>query len=200
MGNEYNKWSARITPDHCLTIPFTRMLAGGMDFTPGGFRQRTRETFRIVGSDAPGPFVMGTRCFQLAMLVVYESAFQVLCDSPYCYRSSPAGLDFLKAVPTTWDDTRVIMGEVGDMIAVARRHGNDWFIAAMTDWQERSLEVPLDFLGSGSYRAEIWKDAYEANEYPDRLIKETRIVKAKDRLAAKMASGGGYVAIVRPEK
>lgn len=198
MGNEYNKWSARITPDHCLTIPFTRMLAGGMDFTPGGFRQKSKDTFRAVGADAPGPFVMGTRCFQLAMLVVYESALQVLCDSPYCYHSSPAGVDFLKAVPTTWDDTRVITGEVGDFIAVARRHDDVWFVGAMTDWQPRSLELPLGFLGDGRFRAEIWQDAYESDDYPDRLMKAVMPVTAKDTLRAKMASGGGYVAVLRP--
>jgi alpha-glucosidase len=199
MGNEYNKWSARITPDHCLTIPFTRMLAGGMDFTPGGFRQKTKDTFRAVGADAPGPFVMGTRCFQLAMLVVYESALQVLCDSAYCYRSSPAGVDFLRAVPTTWDDTRVVAGEVGDFIAIARRSGDAWFVGAMTDWQPRTLDLPLDFLGEGRWQAEIWQDAYEADEYPDRLMKEKKAVSAKDRLPAAMASGGGYVAVIRPE-
>jgi alpha-glucosidase len=199
MGNEYNKWSARITPDHCLTIPFTRMLAGGMDFTPGGFRQKTKDTFRAVGADAPGPFVMGTRCFQLAMLVVYESALQVLCDSPYCYHSSPAGLGFLRTVPTTWDETRVIAGEVGDFIAVARRHGDAWYIGAMTDWEPRALKIPLDFLGEGRFQAEIWQDAYEAADYPDRLMKDKKAVSTRDTLEARMASGGGWVAVIRPE-
>jgi alpha-glucosidase len=123
----------------------------------------------------------------------------VLCDSPYSYRSSPAGLDFLKAVPATWDDTRVIAGEVGDFIAVARRRGDTWFVGAMTDWQARSLEIPLDFLGKGSFQAEIWQDAYEADDYPDRLMKAALTVTAKDTLPARMASGGGYVAVIRPE-
>jgi alpha-glucosidase len=199
MGNEYNKWSDRITPDHCLTIPFTRMLAGGLDFTPGGFRQKTRDAFRAAGADAPGPFVMGTRCFQLAMLVVYESALQVMADSPYSYRSSPAGLDFLKDMPATWDDTRILLGEVGDFIAVARRHGDIWFVGAMTDWQPRTLDIPLSFLGEGRFQAEIWKDADEAADFPDRLMKDQKAVTAKDRLSAAMAPGGGYLAVIRPE-
>ncbi|OGD19341.1 MAG: hypothetical protein A2W03_18625 [Candidatus Aminicenantes bacterium RBG_16_63_16] len=198
MGHEYNKWSARVTPDHCLTIPFTRMLAGGMDVTPGGFRQKTRDTFRAVGADTPGPFVMGTRCFQLAQFVVFESALQVMADSPYCYRSSPAGLDFLRAVPATWDDTRAITGDVGDFIAVARRHGDVWYVGAMTDWQPRTLDIPLVFLGEGRFQAEIWQDAYEADDYPDRLMKKTQTVTAKDTLRAPMAPGGGYAAILRP--
>ncbi|MBN2092570.1 glycoside hydrolase family 97 protein [candidate division KSB1 bacterium] len=193
LGNEYTKWSDRVTPDHCLTIPFTRGLLGEMDFTPGGFRQKTKDTFRIVGGDSPGPFVMGTRTYQLAMLVVYESALTILCDSPYNYRSSPAGTDFLKIVPTTWDDTKVIHGKVGDYITVARRSGNEWYIASMTDWDARTLEIPLNFLDSGKYNAEIWADAYEANEYPDRLMKRKLVVSASDTLKAVMTSGGGHI-------
>jgi len=108
-------------------------------------------------------------------------------------------LDFLKAVPATWDDTRVIMGEVGDFIAMARRSGDVWFVGAMTDWQPRTLDIPLAVLGEGRFQAEIWQDAYEASEFPDRLIKEKRVVTAKDQLSAVMAPGGGFVAVIRPE-
>lgn len=99
MGNEYNKWSDRVTLDHCLTLPFTRMLVGPMDFTPGGFRHGNRESFKVVGGDSPAPMVYGRRGFQLAMMVVYESPLQVLCDSPYEYRKSQGGLGFLRLVP-----------------------------------------------------------------------------------------------------
>lgn len=198
LGNEYTKWSNRVTPDHCLTIPFTRGSLGEMDFTPGGFRQTNAQSFRVVGGSTPGPFVMGTRCYQLAMLVVYESALQVLCDSPYNYRSSPAGLDFLKVVPTTWDDTKVINGKVGDYITVARRSGSDWYIGSMTDWTNRTLEIPLGFLDEGEYKAEIWSDAYEANDYPDRLMKGNKTVTSEDVLNAVMAPGGGHVVVLRP--
>lgn len=197
LGNEYTKWSDRVTPDHCLTLPFTRGVLGEMDFTPGGWRQKTKDTFRTEGKDNPSPHVMGTRCYQLAMFVVYESAFQVVCDSPYNYRSSPAGLDFLKIVPTTWDDTKAITGAVGDYVAIARRSGDTWYLGAMTDWTARTLDLPLTFLGEGEYEAEIWRDAYEANEYPDRLLKETRRVRRGDTLPAVMSPGGGYVAVLR---
>ncbi len=200
LGNEYNKWSDRITPEHCLTLPFTRGTLGEMDFTPGGFRQKKQKEFKIVGGDAPGPFVMGTRCFQLAMMVVYESALQVMCDSPYNYRSSPAGLDFLKKVPTTWDDTKVIHGEVGDLITVARRSGDTWFVGSMTDTTARTLEIPLSFLGKGKYDAEIWMGADEADDYPDRLTKEKITVRSKDVLKAKMVAEGGHVVVLKPVK
>jgi alpha-glucosidase len=198
LGNEHTKWSNLVTPDHCLTIPFTRGLCGEMDFTPGGFRHTTQETFKVVGSDAPGPFVMGTRCFQLAMMVVYESVLQVLCDSPYNYRQSPAGLDFLKIVPTTWEETQVLHAQVGDFITVARRSGNEWYIGSMTDWDERELTIPLDFLGTGNYTAKIWADADEANEYPERVQESQQTVTAKDVLKIKMASGGGNIMHIKP--
>ncbi len=198
LGNEYNKWSARITPEHNVTIPFTRGMLGGMDFTPGGFRQKTQKTFRPASNRQTGPFVMGTRVHQLAMLVVYESALQVLCDSPYSYRSSPAGLDFLKVVPTTWDDTKVLNGEVGKYITVARRSGDEWYVASMNGPEPRTLEIPLTFLAAGKYEAEIWADAYEVADYPDRLMKQKRSVTAADTLKANMGEAGGYIAVLRP--
>src|SRR5690606_14564512 len=152
LGNEYTKWSDRVTPEHTVTLPFTRGLLGEMDFTPGGFRNVTRAAFQ---TENPAPNVMGTRTNQLAMLVVFESALQVLCDSPYNYRSSPAGTDFLRHVPTTWDDTRVLAGHPGDFITVARRAGDAWYVGSMTDWTARTLDVPLAFLGPGRYRAEV---------------------------------------------
>lgn len=199
-GNEYNKWSTNITPDHCLTVPFTRMLAGPMDFTPGGFRHATRKTFKAVGGDAPAPMVYGTRAFQLAMMVVYESPLQVLCDTPYEYRKSPAGLDFLKIVPTTWDRTRVLNAQVGDYITVARCLGGEWFVGSMTDWTPRSLEIPLDFLGEGKYQTAIWSDALDANDNPANLSRKELTVTSSDALTAEMAPGGGYVIYLKPIK
>jgi alpha-glucosidase len=132
------------------------------------------------------------------MMVVYESALQVVCDSPYNYRSSPAGLDFLEIVPTTWDDTKVIAGQVGDYITVARRSGSVWYVGCMTDTTARTLDIPLDFLDSGTYKAEIWMDAYEANDYPDRLMKKETMVDADYTIKAKLAKSGGYVVVLTP--
>ena len=200
LGNEYTKWSDKVTPDHCLTIPFTRMVAGPMDFTPGAFRHKMQDDFRIVGGSAPGPFVMGTRCLQLAQMIVYESPLQVLCDSPNNYRVSPGGLDFLKMVPTTWDETLVLNGKVGDYITVARRYGEDWFVGSMTDWTKRTLDIDLSFLGEGNYEAEIWKDAYDSAEYPQHLLKEKKMVSAKDKINADFSSGGGYLMVLKKTK
>jgi alpha-glucosidase len=200
LGNEYNKWSDRITPTHNVTLPFTRMLCGPMDYTPGGFRNKTPATFRIVGGDAPGPFVMTTRAQQLAMLVVYESPLQVMCDSPYNYRVSPAGLDFLKRVPTTWDETKVLDGYPGGFIIIARRSGDAWFIGAMTNEQGRSATIALHFLKSGKYKLTHWADAEEAADYPDRLTTSENVVTAGEKLNLKMAGCGGAVLMISPMK
>ena len=198
LGNEYNKWSDRVTPDHCLTIPFTRMLTGAMDFTPGGFRHGTKDTFKVVGGDAPAPMVFGTRAFQLAMMVVYDSPLQVLCDTPYEYRNSRAGLDLLKMVPTTWDETKVLHAQVSDFITVARRSGDEWYVGSMTDWTARSLDIPLSFLGDGAYDATIWADAPSASHNPAALTRRTRSVTKDDTLTAKMVPGGGHVIHLKP--
>jgi alpha-glucosidase len=200
LGNEYNKWSDRVTPEHTVTLAFTRMLAGPMDFTPGGFRHKSVKDFRFVGGDAPGPFVMGTRCRQLAMMVVYESPLQVLCDSPYNYRVSPAGLDLLKTVPTVWDETRVLAGQVGEYIVIARRAGDAWYIGAMTDSNARTLNLPLEFLGAGKYNAHIYNDAPDADEYPERVRTENKIVTNRDSLNTVMVAAGGNVVVLQPLK
>jgi alpha-glucosidase len=200
LGNEYSKWSNRITPDHCLTIPFTRMLGGHMDFTPGGFIHGTRETFKA-GEQTGLPYMMvqGTRCYQLAMLVVYESALQVICDSPYNYKKSPAGLDFLKIVPTTWDETKVLDGDVGDYIVIARRSGDDWYVGSMTDWDPRTIKVSFDFLGAGNFKAEVWKDASDSDKEPEHLVKESMKISRQDTKDFNLAPGGGFVLHIFPE-
>ena len=139
MGNEYNKWSLRVTPEHMVTLPFTRMLAGPMDFTPGGFLNRTPETFRN-GTPAE---VLGTRALQLAQFVVYDSPFMVACDAPENYKNQE-GAEFLKKVKTMWDDTKILNGQIGEFITSARRSGNEWFIGSMTNSEARTLEIKLD--------------------------------------------------------
>ncbi len=195
MGNEYVKWSNRITPEHKVTIPFTRGMLGEMDFTPGAFVNVAPEHFKVE-TEAPSPMTMGTRCNELAMMVVYESPLQVLCDAPYNYRSSPAGTDFLKIVPTTWDDTRVLNASVGDYITTARRSGDEWYIGSMTDGEGRTLAIPLDFLGEGSFQATIWRDADDADVHPTKLEKEVMPVDQDTVLEAIMAPGGGHVVYI----
>ena len=146
QGLEHVKWSRATEPEHDLTLPFTRMLLGPMDYTPGAMHNATREAFRI---DFNNPMSLGTRCHQLAMYVVFESPLQMLADSPSNYREQPDALRFIAGVPTVWDESRVLDGRIGDYVVMARRSGRDWYLGAMSDWTARALSVDLDFLRDG---------------------------------------------------
>lgn len=196
LGNEYNKWGEGvITPQHTINLAFTRALLGPMDFTPGGFINRAPKDFKIASPTQ----VMGTRARQLAMTVIYPSPLLVLCDSPANYRGQP-GVDFLKVVPTVWDDTRVLGGRMGEHLVIARRSGNKWFLGAMTDQNARDLSVKLDFLGKGSWRAKIWKDAPDSDTAAEHLLTEDRTVSAADMLNFHLAAAGGAVVEFRIAK
>jgi alpha-glucosidase len=187
LGNEQNKVNKLITPEHTVTLPFTRMLAGPMDFTPGGFRNATAKEF---APDMKRPKVMGTRCHQLAMLVVYESPLLMVCDDPAAYRGQPE-FAFVREVPTSWDETNVIGGEIGKKIIMARRSGSDWYLGAMTDWTARNIREPLGFLGPGRYEAELYQDGPDGDTRPTEVTILRREVTAADTLNARLAKGGG---------
>lgn len=197
LGNEYTKWSDLITPEHKVTVPFTRGILGDMDFTPGSWVNATVENFKIE-DDNPTPMSMGTRCNQLAMMVLYESALQVLCDSPHNYRKSPQGLDFLKIVPTTWDETKVLNEEMANYITVARRAGDDWYLGGMTDNDERTLNISFDFLDDKKYKLTIWKDAEDSHNFPEKLVKEEIEITKSDLMSVYLAKGGGFAMQLEP--
>jgi alpha-glucosidase len=159
-----------------------------MDYTPGGFENVTREEFQ---PRMDRPMVMGTRAHQLAMYVVYLAPFQMVSDSPAAYKDQPA-FEFIKAAPASWDETRVLAGMPGEYVAVARRHGNEWFLGAMTNWTGRSLDLPLSFLDAGQYRAEIYADAPDADRYPKRVTITRQTVNRNTHLKADLAPAGGY--------
>jgi alpha-glucosidase len=188
MGAEYNTWSARITPQHNVTLAFTRMLAGPMDYTPGGFDNVTKENFTSL--HGPALTVMSTRTHQIAMFVVYESEFQIISDSPSAYEGQKE-LEFLKAVPASWDETRVLNGVPPKYITIARRRGNEWFVGSITDWDARDIDVPLSFLGSGAYNAEIYADGPNAAAQPKDSVLAKRRVDARTVLKLKLAPAGG---------
>jgi alpha-glucosidase len=194
MGLEYSKWSERVTPEYDVTIPFTRMLAGPMDFTPGAFRNAARGEFKALDV---APMSQGTRAHQLAMYVVYESPLVMVSDYPEAYEGQP-GLEFIEKVPTVWDDTKVLGGEPARFIAVARRHGEAWYLGAMTDWEARDLDLRLDFLGSGDYEALVFADGPDADKVATSLEVTRKTVTAAARLALRLAPGGGAAVIITP--
>lgn len=195
MGNEYNKWSLRVTPEHMVTLPFTRMLAGPMDFTPGGFLNRTPEKFEN-GTPAQ---VMGTRALQLAQFVVYDSPFMVACDHPDQYKDQ-LGVEFLKKVKTVWDDTKILNGQVGEFITSARRSGNEWFIGSMTNSETRNLEIKLDFLEAGQYKMVAFEDTPESAINAEKVMRTNKTVVKGDVIKVRMAPGGGFAAWLEPVK
>jgi alpha-glucosidase len=196
MGLEYLKWSDRVTPRHNVTIPFTRMLVGPMDYTPGGFRNVTKDAFAV---SMVLPTVMSTRAHQLAMYVVYDSPLQMLADTPSAYRGQP-GTEFLKAVPATWDETKVIDGRIGEYVAIARRSGSEWYLGVMTD-APRRITVPLAFLAAGGWQAEVFADAPHAAKEPTALVTRSEALTAgatPATLTFDLAPGGGAAVRLRP--
>ena len=187
QGQECSKWSFAIEPEHNLILPFTRMLAGPMDFTPGGFDNVTKAEFVARRDD---PMVMGTRAHNVAMFVVYESPYMVVCDHPSAYEGQPA-FEYIKKVPASWDETRVINARVGDYITVARRRGKEWYVGSMTDWSPRELDIPLSFLGEGEFTAEIYADAADAERNPKNVVVTKKQVNRGTVLKVKLAAGGG---------
>ena len=194
MGMEYNKWTDRVTPEHDVTIPFTRMLAGPMDFTPGAFDNAARGYFTARNLE---PMSQGTRAHQLAMYVVYQSPLAMLCDYPEAYDNNP-GMDFLEKVPTVWDDTKVLNGEPAQYVTIARQHGDAWFLGSMTNWHGRDFKLPLDFLSKSEYEAQIFSDGPQADELGTSLTISTKRVKPSDNLNVHLAQGGGLAVIFTP--
>jgi len=192
LGNEYNRWSTRVTPEHKLTLPFTRFLAGPADFTPGGFLNRQPAQFKADGQRAE---VQGTRASELALFVAYDSPLCCVCDHPDHYRNQP-GTDFLKLVPTVWDETKVLDGEVGKHMVIARRSGVQWFLGALTDSNAREIPVKLDFLAKGQWTLKLWSDAPDANINAEHLVTEQRAVASGDTITIKMAPAGGWVGLL----
>ncbi len=195
MGNEYYKFSDKMNPEHNVKLAFTRMLAGQMDYTPGGFMNVTREQYK---NQTPA-LVWNTRAAELSKFVIYESPLTVVCDHPDNILGKP-GSDFLKIVPTVWDDIKFISGYPGDYVAIAKKSGDKWFIGVMNNSQARTVELGTGFLPSGSYSAEIWSDTKNSGKIPSEVRKTLFPFKGGDILKVTMAGNGGWVAVVTETK
>jgi alpha-glucosidase len=190
LGAEWNKMDKRVTPQHNLMLPYTRMLAGPMDYTPGGFRHAAPGKFEVRDQL---PLTQTTRGQALAMYVVYDSPLQMVSDAPEAYRDAQ-GFEFIRRVPTAWDETRFLSGEPGRDIVLARRSGSSWYLGAMSAEQARTAAVSLDFLPAGRFRATVWEDG----EAPDQVKRSERIVSTRDTLALKLSVAGGAAVVLEP--
>jgi len=195
LGLEQFKWSDNSHPEHNVTIPFTRMLLGPMDYTPGAMRNASRRSFAAIFEQ---PMSLGTRCQQLAMYVVYESPLQMLADSPSSYAREGESMEFLGPVPTVWDETRVLDARLGDYLLLARRSGDVWWVGALTDASPRELELDLGFLGSGRYRMLAFEDGVNAHRWASDYRRTEREVLGTTRVPLRLASGGGFAARLSP--
>lgn len=193
-GLENCKWSEDITPKHNLTLPFIRMAAGPMDYTPGAMINAIKKDFRIVFSE---PMSMGTRAHQVAMYVMYESPLQMLADNPSNYRKDSLCTRFISRIPTTWDKTIPLEGKVGEYAVIARKQGNKWYISAMTD-KEREFKIPLDFLDGRNYEADLFSDGINADKHASDYKITHASLKNGGTINIKMQQGGGFCAILTP--
>ena len=192
VGLEYNKWSERATPGHQLIIPYLRQWVGPMDFTPGSMLNAQKDCFRISNIE---PMSQGTRCHHMAMYVVYESPLQMLSDSPTKYDENPQWLPFLEIVPSVWDETFPLWGQIGKNIAVARRSGDRYFVGAMSAGAPESAQISLDFLPEGEWMVKCYEDGLNAEKNGKDYRTSSRTVTNKDVLAVGFASNGGFVAV-----
>ena len=200
-GLENSKWEPRSgngplhdQPHYDVTIPYLRMLAGPLDYTPGAMANAMKDSF--FGNN-DHPMSQGTRVHQMAMYTTFEAPLQMLADSPTKYMQNQECTDFIAQVPTTFDETIALDGELGKYTLIARRKGSTWYLAAMTDWVPRDLTVDLSFLGSGQHQADIFADGVNAGKEATDYLHTRKTVSSSDRLPIHLSSGGGWTAIIR---
>lgn len=186
-------------PENSLYIPFMRNVCGAMDFTPGAMLSHQPEKY---AARRPDNASIGTRAYQLAQLIIYETGTQMLADNPTLYYKNAECTEFLADIPVLWDETRALVAEAGDICAVAKRHGDTWYVGCISaenpdNWRE--LEVPLDFLGEGSYEMTAFTDGINAFQQAMDYRKNTTKVKATDTFKVKVARNGGFAAVIRPQ-
>jgi len=193
LGLEHSKWSENANPNMAVTLPFIRMFAGPMDYTPGAMINATKQSFKPIFTV---PMSQGTRAHQLAMYVVFESPLQMLADNPTHYYKEPECMEFLSKVSTVWDDTKVLDASVGDYVLIARKNGNDWYVGAMTNWTARDMTIDFSFLPDGDYKIKIWQDGINADRNANDFKMLSQNVNNKTKLIIHLAPGGGWAGII----
>ena len=199
FGMEEARWAKRDTdmPRYDVTFPFIRMMAGQVDFTPGALRNGTKDNWVECYQN---PVSMGTRCHQLACYVVHDSPFTMLCDAPTNYEREQPCVDIITSIPDTWDCTLIPQGEMGQYIVSAREKDGSWYVAGQTNWDARTLSLPLGFLGDGPYEGTLVTDGPNANHNAEDYRIEQLTLDRSRTLDLKMASGGGFVLILKSLK
>ena len=191
LGSEYNIWSNKPTPPHDVTLPYTRMLAGFFDYEPGILNNATQKGFRQIEGMVQS---QGTRCHQLAMFVVYDNPMELFSGNPSQGWEEPKFMELLGSIPSTWDETNILDGKVGQYIVTARQKGTNWFIGGMTDWSARDIDIKFDFLDAdANYKVTICKDGVNADRYAADYILSDTTIKKNDAIKIHLAPGGGFL-------
>lgn len=191
-GMEHDKDSADISPDHDMVLPFTRMVAGPMDYTPGAVNNATKDDYNPLWYH---PMSQGTRSHQVALFVAYESPLMMLCDTPSKYYRAPEYVEYLAKIPTVWEQTVAQEAEAGEYLLISRKTSDGrWYSAGLTNWSGRELTLDTTFLGEGQWEAKIHRDGVNADTWAEDYKIETVTITAGDELPVIMAKGGGWVA------
>ncbi|MDP4269268.1 MAG: glycoside hydrolase family 97 protein [Bacteroidota bacterium] len=190
-GLENVKWARDNMPPYDVTLPFIRMMAGPMDYTPGAMRNATRDNYQPSNSM---PMSQGTRVHQMAMYVAFEAPLQMLCDNPTAYRKEAECTRFIVKVPTVTDRTVILDAKVSEYLVTARSKGNNWYVGALTNWDARKLTIDLSFLPEGNYKAEIFSDGINADRDATDYKREEKIFTNKDKIVINLATAGGWAA------
>lgn len=204
-GEESNKWNDHCNPLYHTVIPFLRMLGGAMDMTPGSLRNKTRKGWTWKGTGAP--WSLGTRAHQMAQYVVYHQTLGFVSDAPTEYRKFPEIMEFLKHVPTIWNETKPLQGKIGEFAVMARRSDKEWYVGGLSNWTERTLDVDFSFLTPGMrYKAYMIEDVPEKNNDTSSRTGDatackchTMDVTSQTRMSFKLAEGGGFVMRIYPD-
>lgn len=195
LGSEYNIGSDKATPTHDVTLPYTRMLAGSFDYEPLVFNNATQKGFREIEGMV---MTQGTRCHQLAMFVVFDNPMEIFGGNPSQAWMEPKFTELMGSIPTTWNETKILDGKVAEYIVTARQKAKDWYVAGMSDWNQRDINVKFDFLGQGNYKATICKDGINADRYAADYVITDTMVKKNDEIKFHLMPGGGF--FIRLEK
>nr|WP_315238096.1 glycoside hydrolase family 97 protein [uncultured Flavobacterium sp.] len=195
-GLENNKWTPNDdVPLYDTTIPFIRMMAGPMDYTPGAMRNATKSEFKPSHST---PMSQGTRSHQLALYTIFEAPLQMMADSPTAYIKEQESTDFIARIPTVFDETVALDGEVGKFVSIARKKENTWYLGAITNWDSRDITIDFSFLEKGKkFEAEIFSDGLNADKAANDYKREIVTVDSTTKLKYRLASGGGIAIIIK---
>ena len=199
-GLENCQWTAVLNgrpvddiPRYDVTAPYARMLIGPMDYTPGAMDNAIARSYH---ADSSSPMSMGTRVHQMAMYSIFDAPYQMLADSPSKYRREQECTDFIAKVPTVFDRTVGVAGEVGKYLVVAREKDGVWYVGAMTDWTARDMEIDFSFLEEGTYHADVFADGVNADRAAEDYKHSSLKLESGDKVQVHMAPGGGWTAIL----